>query len=174
MQNLISTTKNTLLNSNRNQGGFTLIEVVVSMVILSVGIFGLIKTAGSVIYHQDNSRLITEATLITTNKIENTKRYSANEPTGGAYGFNYLVTDYLTDESFTEISDQNYRKVETEGDFTVTTNLQIYPSSSSDNFDSPTEISMLEVLVTTEWTDSRGQSKDMEMASVLHRRQFVE
>jgi prepilin-type N-terminal cleavage/methylation domain-containing protein len=166
----------TIITGDMNQGqkGFTLIEVVVSMVILSVGIFGLIKTASSVIYHQDNSRLMTEATLITTNKIENTKRYAANEPTDGAYGFNYLTTDYLTDEVFTEISEQNYRKIETEGDFTITTNLQIYPSSSSDNFDSPVDIQMLEVVVKTEWTDSRGQAKNIEMASVLHRRQFVE
>ncbi len=162
------------VDMDQDQKGFTLIEVVVSMAILSVGIFGLVKTASSVIYHQDNSRLITEATLITTNKIENTKRYAANEPTGGAYGFNYLVTDYLTDEVFSEISDQNYRKIETDGVFTITTNLLIYPSSSSDNFDSPGDIHMLEVLVTTEWSDSRGQAKNTEMASVLHRRQFVE
>ncbi len=162
------------VDMDQDQKGFTLIEVVVSMVILSVGIFGLIKTASSVIYHQDNSRLITEATLKTTNKIENTKRYGANEPTGGAYGFNYLTTDYLTDEVFAEITDQNYRKIETDGDFTITTNLQVYPSSSSENFDDPTSIHMLEVVVTTVWTDSRGQSKNVEMASVLHRRQFIE
>ena len=174
MKNLITTTKKNAWDRYRSQGGFTLIEVVVSMTILGIGIFGLIKTASSVIYYQDNSRLLTEATLITTNKIENTKRYSANEPTGGAFGFNYLVTDYLTDESFTEITDQNYRKVETEGVYTVTTDLQIYPSTSTDNFDSPTEISMVEVLVKTEWTDSRGIAKNMEMASVLHRRQFVD
>lgn len=174
MKNLTLNTKKYNWNPKRDQKGFTLIEVMVSMVVLGIGIFGLIKTAGSVIYHQDNSRLLTEATLLTTNKIEDTKRYSANEPTGGAYGFNYLTTDYLTDESFTEITDQNYRKVETEGVFTITTNLQIYPSSSSNNFDSPTEIKMLEVLVTTNWTDSRGQARNVEMASVLHRRQFVE
>lgn len=174
MKNRIITTKKNTWDPNQNQGGFTLIEVLISMTILAIGLFGLIKTASSVIYHQDNSRLLTEATLITTNKIENTKRYSANEPTGGAYGFNYLVSDYLTDESFSEINNQNYQKVETEGVFTITTDLQVYPSGSSDNFDSPAEISMLEVLVTTEWTDSRGQSRNLEMASVLHRRQFVE
>jgi prepilin-type N-terminal cleavage/methylation domain-containing protein len=174
MKNEITTTKNKFWQTSRNQKGFSLIEVVISMTVLSVGIFGLIKTASSVIYYQDNSRLMTEATLITTNKIEITKRYAANEPTGGAYGFNYLTTDYLTDESFSEISDQNYRKIETDGDFTITTNLQVYPSSSSDNFDSPGDISMVEVVVTTEWTDSRGQAKNVEMASVLHRRQFVE
>ncbi len=174
MKNITITYKKNVWNPNRDQEGFTLIEVLISMAVLSVGIFGLIKTASSVIYYQDTSRLITEATLITTNKIENTKRYGANEPTGGTYGFNYLTTDYLTDESFTEISDQNYRKVETEGDFTITTNLQVYPSSSTETFDDPTAIHMLEVLVTTAWTDSRGQSKNIEMASVLHRRQFIE
>jgi prepilin-type N-terminal cleavage/methylation domain-containing protein len=174
MKNEITTAKNKFWQASRNQKGFTLIEVAISMAVLSVGIFGLIKTASSVIYYQDNSRLMTEATLKTTNKIENTKRYAANEPTGGAYGFNYLTTDYLTDESFSEISDQNYRKIETDGDFTITTNLQVYPSTSTENFDSPTAIRMLEVVVTTAWTDSRGQAKDVEMASVLHRRQFVE
>lgn len=174
MRNLITTTKANLSQASRSQEGFTLLEVVISMLILSVGIFGLIKSAGSVIYYQNNSRLITEATLITTNKIENTKRYAANEPTGGTYGFNYLTTDYLTDQVFTEISNQNYRKIETEGDFTITTDLQIYPSGTSENFDESTSIHMLEVVVKTEWTDSRGQSKNVEMASVLHRRQFVE
>ena len=159
---------------SRSQNGFTLIEVVISMLIMSVGLFGLIKGASSVIYYQDNSRLVTEATFKTTNKIENIKRYATNEPTGGVYGFNYLTTDYLTDETYTEVSDQNYRKVETDGDFTVTTDLQIYPSGTSETFDEPTSIHMLEVVVNTEWTDSRGNNKNVEMASVLHRRQFVE
>ena len=162
------------LPAGRNQEGFTLMEVLVSMVILSVGIFGLMKTASSVIYHQNNSKMTTEATLNTANKIEEIKRLSTNEPTGGSFGFNYLVTDYLTDEGFSEIDNQTHSKSVTDGDFTTTQTLQIYPSGTSETFDEPTTIHMLEVVVKTAWTDSRGGAKDVEMAAVIHRRQFIQ
>ena len=161
------------LPAGRNQEGFTLMEVLVSMVILSVGIFGLMKTAGSVIYHQNNSKMTTEATLNTANKIEEIKRLSTNEPTGGRFGFNYLVTDYLTDAGFSEIDNQTHSKSVTDGDFTTTQTLQIYPSGTSETFDDPTTIHMLEVVVKTAWIDSRGGAKDVEMAAVIHRRQFI-
>jgi prepilin-type N-terminal cleavage/methylation domain-containing protein len=95
MKNLTSTTN--LLQASRNQKGFTLVEVMVSMVILAIGLGGLIKVADSVIFYQNNSRLVTEATMKTTNRIEQIKGFSANDPTGGAFGFDYLVTTYLTD-----------------------------------------------------------------------------
>ena len=135
------------LPAGRNQEGFTLMEVMVSMELLSVGIFGLMKTASSVIYHQNNSKMTTEATLNTANKIEEIKRLSTNEPTGGTFGFNYLVTDYLTDEGFSEIDNQTHSKSVTVGDFTTTQTLQIYPSGTSETFDEPTTIHMLEVVV---------------------------
>jgi prepilin-type N-terminal cleavage/methylation domain-containing protein len=162
------------LPAGRNQEGFTLMEVLVSMVILSVGIFGLMKTASSVIYHQNNSKMTTEATLNTANKIEEIKRLSTNEPTGGTFGFNYLVTDYLTDQGLSEIDNQTYQRSTTEGDFTITLTLQIYPSGTSETFDAPKTIPMLEVLVQTAWTDSRGGAKDVEMAAIIHRRQFIQ
>ena len=161
------------LPAGRNQEGFTLMEVLVSMVILSVGIFGLMKIASSVIYHQNNSKMTTEATLNTANKIEEIKRLSTNEPTGGTFGFNYLVTDYLTDEGFSEIDNQTHSKSVTDGDFTTTQTLKIYPSGTSETFDEPTTIHMLEVVVKTAWTDSRGGAKDVEMAAVINRRQFI-
>jgi len=163
-----------LLQAGRNQKGFTLLEVMVSMVVLSVGLFGLIKAADSVIYYQNNSRLVTEATMKTTNKIEEIKRFSANEPTGGVFGFNYLATDYLTDEGLTKDDDWTYSKTETDGEFSITLQLQVYPSGGDESFDDPTSIHMLEALVTTSWSDSRGNAKNVEMASVLHRRQFIE
>jgi len=173
MKNLIST-KNNLLQVGRNQEGFTLMEVMVSMVIMSVGLFGLIKAADSVIFYQNNSRMVTAATMKTTNKIEDIKRYSANEPTGGVFGFDYLVTDYLTDEGLTEVDDWTYSKTEQDGDFSITWQLQVFPSGGDEKFEEPISIHMLEVLVTTSWTDSRGTAKNVEMASVLHRRQFIE
>ncbi|MBL4665256.1 MAG: prepilin-type N-terminal cleavage/methylation domain-containing protein [Nitrospinaceae bacterium] len=170
MKILISTTKRV----GQNQKGFTLIEVMVSMVVLSIGLFGLIKTADSIIYYQNNSRLVTEATMKTTNKIEQIKGFSANDPTGGIFGFDYLVTDYLADEGLTKDDDWTYSKTEQDGEFNVTWQLQVFPSGGDETFDDPLSIHMLEVLVTTSWTDSHGNARDLEMASVLHRRQFIE
>ncbi len=172
MKTLTNTTN--LLQAGRNQKGFTLVEVMVSVVVLAVGLFGLIKTADSVIFYQNNSRLVTEATMKTTNKIEQIKGFSANDPTGGAFGFDYLVTTYLTDEGLTQDDDWTYSKTEQDGDFNVTWQLQVFPSGGDETFNDPLSIHMLEVLVTTSWTDSRGTNKELEMASVLHRRQFIE
>lgn len=172
MKNLISTAN--LLQVGRNQKGFTLMEVMVSMVILSIGLFGLIKSADSVIFYQNNSRLVTEATMLTANKIEQIKGFSANDPTGGAFGFDYLVTTYLTEAGLTADDDWTYSKTEQDGEFDVTWQLQVFPSGGDETFDDTLSIHMLEVLVTTSWTDSRGNAKNVEMASVLHRRQFIE
>ena len=174
MKKLIQITNKTLLQTGRNQKGFTLVEVLISGVILSVGIFGLIKTADSVLFYQKHSKNITEATLTATNKIEEVKRLSTNEPTGGAFGFNYLVTDYLTEEGFNATDNQTNTKSETEGIFTTTLTLQVYPSGTNETFDEPTSIHMLEILVNTAWTDSRGQARDVELSAVIHRRQFIE
>ncbi len=168
------TLKTSLSHVGQNQKGFTLVEVMVSMVVLAVGLFGLTKSADSVIFYQNNSRLVTEATMKTTNKIEQIKGFSANDPTGGAFGFDYLVTTYLTDEGLTKDDDWTYSKTEQDGDFNVTWQLQVFPSGGDESFNDPLSIHMLEVLVTTSWTDSRGANKELEMASVLHRRQFIE
>ena len=174
MNKLVSTTNKGLLSACRKQEGFTLIEVLISMVIMIVGIFGLIKSVSSVIFYQSHSKMVTEATLNTANKLEEIKRLSTNEPTGGTFGFNYLVSDYLADEGLSKINDQTYSKTETDGDFTTTQTLQVYPSSSGETFDEPTAIHMLEVVVKTEWTDRRGGARDVEIATVFNRRQFVE
>ena len=172
--NKLFTTPKDLLQPARNQKGFTFLEILISTVILSVGIFGLIKTANSVIFYQDHSTNITEATLKASNKIEEVKRLSTNEPTGGAFGFNYLTTDYLTEEGLTEVDNQTYSKTETDGDFTTTLTLQVFPSGTNETFDDPVLIHMLEILVNTAWTDSRGSGREVELSAVIHRRQFLE
>ena len=68
------------LNSKDKQHGFSLIEILVSISILTIGILGLIGVVDSIIYYQSKSAEVTQATLLTTNKIEEIKRLSTNEP----------------------------------------------------------------------------------------------
>jgi prepilin-type N-terminal cleavage/methylation domain-containing protein len=183
--------------STTDQAGFTLIEILVSIAIVAFGILGLIKVVDSIIYYQNESREISQATLLATNKIEEVKRISTNEPSGGKYGFNYLVTDYLTDNEMIRESDRTYKLPEVcdrptvdkrspncerlaldkgkEGPkMTRTLTLRTYPPDSTRSFADPEQINLLEAVTKAEWTDKKGKKKSVELSSLIHKRHFIE
>ena len=172
--------KSLYLNLKDKQHGFTLIETLVSISILTIGILGLISVVDSVIYYQSKSAEVTQATLFTTNKVEEIKRFSINEPSGGIYGFNYLVTDYLVDKQMTQINEKTYSfsEVINEGPklpkMTRTVTLQTYPPEDESSFSDPGKIDLLEAVIKTEWTDKRGNKKSVEMGSLIHKRHFIQ
>ena len=163
-----------------NQIGFTLIELLISIVVLTVGILGLIKVVDSVIFYQDQSHNNSRAALFVTNKIEEIKRLSTNEPAGGIYGFDYLVRDYANETGMNRVNDTTYSIVETidEGNGSTVINRSLtfktYPPDEDISFSDPELINLLEVIVKAEWIDNRGRSQDFEMGSLIHRRQFIE
>lgn len=166
--------------SNNKQHGFTLIEILVSISILTIGILGLIVVVDSIIYYQSKSAEVTQATLLTTNKIEEIKRLSTNEPSGGIYGFNYLVTDYLIEKKMTQIDEKtfSFSEVINEGSklpkMTRTVTLQTYPPGDKSSFSDPEKINLLEAIIKTEWIDKRGNKKRVELGSLIHKRHFIE
>ena len=168
------------LSSKGKQHGFTLIEILVSISILTIGVLGLIGVADSIIYYQSKSAEVTQATLLTTNKIEEIKRLSTNEPSGGIYGFNYLVTDYLVDKKMTQVNEKTYSfsEVINEGSklpkMTRTVTLQTYPPEDESSFSNPGKINLLEAVIKTEWTDKRGNKKSVELGSLIHKRHFIQ
>jgi prepilin-type N-terminal cleavage/methylation domain-containing protein len=168
------------LNSKVKQHGFTLIETLVSISILTIGILGLMRVVDSVIYYQSKSAEVTQATLLSTSMIEEIKRFSINEPSGGRYGFNYLVTDYLVDKKMTKINEKTYSFTEVinEGSklpkMTRTVTLQTYPSGDEISFSAPGKINLLEVIIKTEWIDKRGNKKNVELGTLINKRYFVE
>ena len=171
---------NSILKRKANQAGFTLIEVLVSMTILAMGILGLITIVNLIMYHQSKSREVTQATLLIKNKIEEIKRISINEPSGGIFGFNYLVTDYLVAESMNQVNNKKYSRSEVldKGkelpQMTRTLTLQTYPQESNRSFSDPDQIKLLEIIVRMEWVDKRGDTRSMEMGSLIHKRHFIE
>ena len=163
-----------------NQTGFTLIELLISMVILTVGILGLIKVVDSVVFYQNQSNNNSRAALFVTNKIEEIKRLSTNEPAGGIFGFDYLVRDYANENGMNRVNDTTYSITETidEGNGSTVINRSLtfktYPPDEDISFSDPELINLLEVIVKAEWIDNRGRSQDFEMGSLIHRRQFIE
>lgn len=162
----------------RNDAGFTLFEVMVSLTVMTVGILGLLSSVSSVNHFQRQSKEMTLATMHATNKLEEVKRVATNEPTGGAFGFGYLVDDtaggYLN--GYTAVDDWTRSSSDTVDGLTRSWSLSVYPASAQtaeQSFLIPGAVRMVEAVVTTSWTDEKGDSKSVEVATVLHRRQFL-
>ncbi len=160
-----------------NAAGFTLIEVLASMVILSVGILGLASSINSVTQFQNQSKNMTLATMHTTSKLEEILRKGTNEPTGGAFGYDYLVDDstngflngYAAPDDWTRSSNDVVDGFSRSWVFTI------YPASAqaTESFVSPGTIHMVDIGVTTSWVDENGNTKSVQSGTVMHRRQFV-
>jgi len=155
-----------------------MLEVLVGMSILTVGILGLLSSVNTVNHFQRHSKDMTLATMYSTNKIEEVKRVGTNEPTGGAFGFGYLVDDtaggYLN--GYTASDDWTRSSSDTVNGMTRNWSLSVYPGSAqtgAQSFLVPGAIRMVEAVVTTSWTNEKGDTKNVELAVVLHRRQFL-
>jgi len=69
---------------DRNQNGFTLIEVLVTLAILSIGLLGMAALTIEVIRSNAQSRAYAEATILAQDKLEEIKRigygYNRSDP----------------------------------------------------------------------------------------------
>ena len=83
----------------KGKKGVTLIEVLITLVIITVGIIGLLSSLSSVTLYNNRAQQKTLATQFIGNKMETIKRYSINEPSGGSFGYDYLIstTGFLSD-----------------------------------------------------------------------------
>lgn len=169
----------------QSQAGFTLIEVLVALTVLSFGVLGLITTTHSVSLHQRKADDVTEATMVATDYIENIKRLATNEPLGGIYGFDYVVNSqaggflagYNAPNNFMRnLAETNTEDPDIPVGFTRTTTLTVFPPPAwaTENFTIPNEIHMIEVQVNVAWTDSTGIAKNIALNTVLQRRQFIQ
>ena len=161
----------------KSQAGFAMLEVLVGMAIMTVGILGLLSSVNTVNHFQRHSKDMTLASLHAANKLEEIKRIGTNEPVGGAFGFNYLVNDtasgYLN--GYTAPDDWTRSSSDTVNGMTRTWSIDIYPFQSANyDFTVPNLIRMVEAVVTVQWTDERGQQQNVELATVLYRRQFIQ
>lgn len=166
----------------RSEKGFTLIEVLISLAIFSVGILGLITSIGSVIDYQRDADDITQATLLTKERIEMIKAVSANENAlaGGTYNFNYLISGFPATIGLTAVGNSTYNNAgapETIGKFTRTTDISVAPTAW-DNGDftvaNQPNVRFVVVTVSVTWTASRGSVKTNTLSVVLNRREILQ
>lgn len=165
-----------------NAKGFTLIEALISMVILSVGILGLSSSVNSVVRYQNKSNNMSQATLLTTAKIEEVRRAGTNEAQGGGglYSFLYLVDNangYIAAANGFAGNDTSVQAVDNPGVFTRTTVIRVWPQPAPAgetfaNVASQQLINMVEVQVTTTWNDTFGNPQSVVSGTVIHKRRM--
>lgn len=162
----------------QSQSGFTFLEILVSITILSFGILGLLSTSHSVNLNQRNADSSTEATMIASDRMEEIKRLATNEPLGGIYGFSYFVSDQTGGflNGWASPNDNNRNLTDTVNGFTRKTTVEVYPSSvwATEDFVSPGSIHMVEAKVEVSYVDPSGATKNVVLSTVLQRRQFIQ
>jgi len=161
----------------QSHSGFTLIEVLIAITILSVGILGLLSMSGSVSLHQRSADNMTEATMIASDRMEEIKRAATNEPLGGIYGFSYFVDDtsgFLA--GYSAPTDFRRTLTDTANGFTRTTTVTVYPTAAqaTEDFTAPGTIHMVEAQVDVSYTNPTGATKNIVLNTVLQRRQFIQ
>jgi prepilin-type N-terminal cleavage/methylation domain-containing protein len=171
----------------QSNSGFTFLEVLVSLIVVSVGILGLASTVNTVSTNQRSADEATEATMIASDHMENIKRLTTNEPSGGSFGFSYFVDDtngFLQDYNIRpDIFTRARQETNTEDPdlpvgVTRTTTVKNFvpvesPPLPAEDFTNPQGIHMVDVEVTVEWTNSQGAQKYVSVSTVLQRRQLI-
>ncbi len=163
----------------KNQGGLSMLEVAIGLLILAVALVAFLSSAGNVSYFNKRAEQENKATQLASNKMEEIKRISTNEATGSDYGFSYVTSKTGLLASMTRNSAYKYSSSETSDIYTVTSTLEVYDTSTSAvangdiSFDTPDQIRVIQSTVEVTWTDMKGQSKSVQLATLLHRRQFI-
>lgn len=106
------------LRKARKQGGFTLIETLVSVVILTIGLVGVASLMSQTVTGTAKSRYMSTAAMLATEKLEDLNRYptsDANVASGGS-----ITGDVATYNDDVQISAGNGGISETTNGNTVT------------------------------------------------------
>jgi prepilin-type N-terminal cleavage/methylation domain-containing protein len=102
----------------RDRKGFTLVEVMIAVFVLTVALLGLISVTVMIIKGNDFSRRMTTATTLAKDKIEQVKKAPYNTISAGT------TTDYLNIDSSTGTTGAYFTRILTVVDNTSTTNMK--------------------------------------------------
>ena len=102
----------------KDRGGFTLIEILIAVFILTVALIGLISVTVMIINGNDFSRRTTTATTLAKDRLEQVKRLPYNSVTAGT------TTDYWNADSTTGSSGAYFTRTTTVTDNTPTANMK--------------------------------------------------
>lgn len=137
--------------THKTSAGFSLIEVMVSLVILSVGLIGTAKLQTAVLKGGSDSQARSEAVTIAQSKLEELKSYNTLEDYSEIQSSAALISD-----------------AEDDGD---TLEFVVAGTSASYNLDwsitENTAPTYMEISVTVAWQDSMGSPQQVSIDSII-------
>ena len=107
-----------MIRTVKDRRGFTLVEIMIAVFILTVALIGLISVTVMVINGNDFSRRMTTATTLGKDRIEQVKRMSYSAVTAG------VTTDYWNADSSAGSSGAYFTRVTTVTDSTPAVNMK--------------------------------------------------
>lgn len=138
-------------NPHTKSDGFSLIEVLVSLVILSVGLIGMAKFQAAVLKGGSDSQARSEAVTIAQSKLEELKSFSTLAAYNNIESSAALITEAANNGNTLEFSvagtSANYNV-----DWSITEN---------------TAPDYLEISVTVAWNDSVGTPQQVSIDSII-------
>jgi len=150
-------------------------------VIFAVGLVGFFSATTHIIKANRYSMMLTRMTSIAEWKMEEIKRLGARELVVGvgSFGFDYLIdtSGYLATlyddgtNGDATASDGIYTNQDTIEGITRTWWLEPYPTGS---FSNPDALRLVKVTVRCTWVDGSGETREVNLASLINRRQFVQ
>lgn len=127
----------------RYQAGFSLVEIMASLFILSVGLLGLAKFQGNIWYYVSIARQQAEAAIIGEQKLENLRSFEVINNTSGYTSYNSIATGSATTSGL----DANYALA-----WTVT---------------AATNPTYKTVDLTVSWTDRRSLTQSIALSTII-------
>jgi len=136
------------LSPQKNGKGFTLVEIMIAILLLVIALVGLASVTVSVIKGNDLSRMVTTATTLAKDKMEELKNLSTTSA-----GYGALDTLALTDGSQTVLE-------------TVYTRAWTVGAVGADPDNDQTKMKRITVTVTWIWN---GQSHNVTLNTIVFR-----
>lgn len=181
----------------KTQSGYSVLEILIAIVLLGGGVLLALKTINLTKKYNMRAQNLSLATMYANTEVEYIKLIGTNDPSGSSYGFDYLVTTYLTTPTsplytpaaaMTQVDNCTYTMTNTisapntinvtKASFTQTVQLQVYSNpyvcGAASFLTATTSIMMLEVVVTTQWTDESNVTQSVTLNTVMNRAQFLE
>ena len=128
--------------SNNNRG-ISLVELIVSLLILTIGIAGVIKLQSTYFYYHDLSKQRATAVTLAEQKMETLRYFQVIPTTGGYVAYN----DIASSTSSSTVNSTSYTTTST-----ISTN---------------TSIGYKTVNIVVSWSDRRGTSQSVDLTSII-------
>lgn len=148
------------MNQSRINRGFSLIEVLIALCVMSVGVLGLLRLQTEVDKRAETARHQTEALYLAENHLEDLRRRSLSGPVTNSSG---VVVKNANTEKFADINDLPPLSVDS---YTLVREVEEIAQSAPPGGTAPLPFAK-HIKVTVSWLDREQNSQSIVLQTVI-------